>query len=234
MAEAFASIARRLAAVGRRFYARGWVLGTSGNFSAVVSRDPLRLAITASAVHKGDLLPSQILLCNDAGAAVGRRKSRPSAEARLHVEIARRRGAGAILHTHSVWTTIVSDLYAGEGGFDMHGYEMLKGLDGVASHEHHEWVPIVSNDQDMARLARRVGQMLNRNPAAHAFVLQRHGLYTWGPTLADAERQVEILEFLFEVIGRTPMLTRPPRRSAIIAEPGRQAPRLGRRTSWRS
>ena len=57
MAKAFATTAARLAAVGRRFYARGWVLGTSGNFSAVVSRDPLRLAITASAVHKGELLP---------------------------------------------------------------------------------------------------------------------------------------------------------------------------------
>ena len=129
---------------------------------------------------------------------------------------------------------MLSDLYAGDGGFDVHGYEMLKGLDGVASHEHHEWIPIVPNDQDMARLARRVGQTLDRNPAAHAFVLQRHGLYTWGPTLADAERQVEILEFLFEVIGRTLMLTPPSRRSAIIAGPGRLPERLGRRTSWRS
>jgi methylthioribulose-1-phosphate dehydratase len=232
--EAFSSVAGRLAAVGRRLYARGWALGTSGNFSAVVSRDPLRLAITASAVHKGELLPPHILLCNDEGACIGRRKGRPSAEARLHVEIVRRRRAGAILHTHSVWTTVLSDLYAGDGGFDVHGYEMLKGLDGVASHEHHEWIPIVPNDQDMARLARRVGQTLDRNGAAHAFVLQRHGLYTWGPTLADAERQVEILEFLFEVIGLTLMLRPPPRRNAIIAEPARQPERLRRRTSWRS
>jgi methylthioribulose-1-phosphate dehydratase len=33
--------------------------------------------------------------------------------------------------------------------------------------------------------------------------LRRHGLYTWGESLADAERHVEILEFLFETIGRT-------------------------------
>jgi methylthioribulose-1-phosphate dehydratase len=30
----------------------------------------------------------------------------------------------------------------------------------------------------------------------------RHGLYTWGRSLADAERHVEILEFLFETLGR--------------------------------
>ena len=35
-----------LAQIGRDFYRRGWVLGTSGNFSAVESRNPLRLLIT--------------------------------------------------------------------------------------------------------------------------------------------------------------------------------------------
>jgi methylthioribulose-1-phosphate dehydratase len=204
--DAFADTAAQLAAVGRRFYARGWALGTSGNFSTVVSRAPLRLAITASALHKGELLPAHILHCDEQGAVVGRRKGKPSAETLLHVEIARRRAAGAVLHTHSVWTTVLSDLYAGQGGFGVEGYEMLKGLDGVASHEHREWIPIVENDQDMARLARRVAETLDRHPAAHAFALQRHGLYTWGASLADAERHVEILEFLSEVIGRTLML----------------------------
>ena len=80
---------------------------------------------------------------------------------------------------------------------------MLKGLSGVMSHEHREFVPILDNDQDMARLARRVGETLERYPEAHAFLLRRHGLYTWGRTLADAERHVEILEFLFEAVGRT-------------------------------
>jgi methylthioribulose-1-phosphate dehydratase len=202
----FGDVAARLAAVGPRFYARGWALGTSGNFSAVVSRDPLRLAITASAVHKGELLPAHILLCDEQGAVIGAGHGRPSAEARLHLEIAKRRGAGAILHTHSVWTTVLSDFHAGDGGVAIEGYEMLKGLDGVASHEHREWIPIVPNDQDMARLALEIATTLERNRGAHAFVLQRHGLYTWGTTLADAERHVEILEFLFEVIGRTRML----------------------------
>jgi methylthioribulose-1-phosphate dehydratase len=214
----FGDVAAQLAAVGRRFYARGWALGTSGNFSAVVSRDPFRLAITASALHKGELVPAHILQCDERGAVVGRRKGRPSAETLLHVEIARRRAAGAILHTHSVWTTVLSDLYAGAGGFDLEGYEMLKGLHGVASHEHREWIPIVANDQDMARLARRVAETLSQSPAAHAFVLQRHGLYTWGATLADAERHVEILEFLFEVRGCTLMLTAPSRRNTMVAE----------------
>ena len=80
---------------------------------------------------------------------------------------------------------------------------MLKGLNGVRSHEHREWIPIIENDQDMPRLARRVGATLDKFRNAHAFLLSRHGLYTWGETLDEAERHVEILEFLFETIGRT-------------------------------
>ena len=36
----FSALASGLAEVGQGFYRRGWVLGTSGNFSAVVSREP--------------------------------------------------------------------------------------------------------------------------------------------------------------------------------------------------
>jgi methylthioribulose-1-phosphate dehydratase len=207
--ERFAEVASRLVDIGRRFYTRGWVLGTSGNFSAVVSREPLRLAITASSVHKGQLRRGDILQCDERGAIVGRRSAgsrspgrRPSAETLLHIEIARLRGSGAVLHTHSVWTTVLSDLHLTDGGLGIEGYEMLKGLDGVRSHEHREWIPIIENDQNMSRLAARVAETLGQAPGAHAFMLWRHGLYTWGDTLADAERHVEILEFLFETIGR--------------------------------
>jgi methylthioribulose-1-phosphate dehydratase len=200
-------IAPHLAAIGRRLYSRGWVLGTSGNFSAVVSRTPLRLAITASSLPKGALRASDILQCDEAGRVVrqrGRAKGKPSAETLLHVEVVRRRDAGAVLHTHSVWSTMLSDAWPGpDASVVIEGYEMLKGLAGVTSHEHRELIPIVDNDQDMPRLARRVGETLERHPAAHAFLLRRHGLYTWGESLADAERHVEILEFLFETIGRT-------------------------------
>jgi methylthioribulose-1-phosphate dehydratase len=201
----FSMLARDLTAVGRRFYARGWVLGTSGNFSAVVARDPLRIAITASSVHKGRLRTPHILEVDERGELVGRRGAgAPSAETLLHVEIVRRAGerAGAVLHTHSVWSTILSGAPAHREGLAIEGFEMLKGLDGVRTHEHREWIPIVDNDQNIERLASDVAAVLDRNAGAHAFLLRRHGLYTWGRTLADAERHVEILEFLFETIGR--------------------------------
>ena len=202
----YLAVSRELADISRRFHDRGWVLGTSGNFSAVLRRRPLRLAITASAQDKGRLRPSHLLQVDERGKVIGRTRLRPSAETLLHVEIVRRREAGAVLHTHSVWGTVLSDTCAPGGGLEISGYEMLKGLSGVTSHEHHEWIPIIDNDQDMDRLARRVGETLEQRPDAHAILLRRHGLYTWGDTLADASRHVEILEFLFETVGRSASL----------------------------
>ena len=197
----FPDIAQQLIDVGKRFDARGWVLGTSGNFSSVLGHQPLKMAITPSAAFKGDLRLDEIVEIDEYGTPVG--AGRPSAEALIHLEVVRSRDAGAVLHTHSVWSTILSDLHADEGGLFIEGYEMLKGLHGVLSHEHREWIPIIDNDQNMPRLAKAVGKTLDEFPAVHAFLLRRHGLYTWGDTLADAERHVEILEFLFETIART-------------------------------
>ena len=196
----FAELAAQLAEIARECYARGWALGTSGNFSAVVNRNPLRLAITTSGVDKGTLSADEIVEIDAKGKVVAG-SGRPSAEASLHLAIARGRGAGAVLHTHSIWSTILSDA-ATEDGLAIEGYEMLKGLDGVGTHEHREWLPILDNTQDWAAAVPQVEEMLAEQPAAHGFLIRRHGLYTWGRDLDEAKRHVEILEFLFEVMGR--------------------------------
>jgi len=198
----FSAQAACLAEVGRAFYSRGWVLGTSGNFSAVVGREPLRLAITSSSVDKGELTADHILQI-DAEGNVLEGSGRPSAETLLHLAVVRLRGAGAVLHTHSVWSNILSDTYFADGGLSIEGYEMLKGLEGISTHEHREWIPIIENSQDMTRLACSVEEAVTQYPGTHAFLLRRHGLYTWGKDIAEAKRHIEILEFLLEVRGRT-------------------------------
>jgi len=190
-----------LARVARECHERGWAQGTSGNFSAVVSREPLVLTITATGLDKGALSPESFVRVDANGAKV-EGACRPSAETALHLLLAIARHAGAVLHTHSVWSTIVSDLHGDTGGLWIEGYEMLKGLEGVKSHCHREWLPIIENDQDMTRLAGVVETMLAQYPGVHGFLLRRHGLYTWGENLEQAKRHLEILEFLLEVVGR--------------------------------
>lgn len=194
-------IAARLCEIGREFYQRGWVLGTSGNFSAVLERQPLRLAITASGVDKGALTANEILQIDGSGKVI-EGNGKPSAETSLHLVIVQLKGAKAVLHTHSVWGSIVSDSFAADGGVKIENYEMLKGLQGVTTHQHAEWLPIVENSQDYGQLSQTVAATLEKYPDSHGFLLRRHGLYTWGEDLRAAKRHVEILEFLLEATGR--------------------------------
>ncbi len=72
----------------------------------------------------------------------------------------------------------------------------------MRTHEHREWLPILDNSQDMDELAIRLEEILDQRPDAHGFLLRGHGLYTWGRSLSEARRHVEILEFLLEVTAR--------------------------------
>jgi methylthioribulose-1-phosphate dehydratase len=201
------STAEYLLRLGQDFHRRGWVLGTSGNFSAVIARQPLRLAITSSSVDKGRLTADQILEIDENGRVVGAgSQGKPSAETLLHLAIVGNLQAGAVLHTHSVWSTVLSDYHVGSGGFFIEGYEMLKGLNGVVTHEHREWVPILENSQNMEALAADARRTLSENPRMHGFLIRRHGLYTWGKDLDEAARHVEIFEFLLESVGRRQMM----------------------------
>jgi len=195
-----------LAQLGREFHRRGWALGTSGNFSAVVSHDPLRIAITASSLDKSRLVPENIIQVDSEGRPLEPEARKPSAETLLHVAIVQGLGAGAVLHTHSVWSTILSDYHLGRGGIFIEGYEMLKGLSGVVTHEHREWVPILENSQDMKALAAETTRLLEENQKVHGFLIRRHGMYTWGRDLDEASRHVEIFEFLLESVGRRQMM----------------------------
>ena len=199
--KAFESAASTMAEVGREFHVRGWVLGTSGNFSAVLHREPLWLAITSTGSDKGHLSVGEILELDET-LTVFRGEGRPSAETALHLAIVRGRQAAAVLHTHSVWSTVLSGWHASKGGVAIEGYEMLKGLEGIHTHKHREWLPIVENSQDMHELAQEISQTLEENPSAHGFLLRGHGLYTWGADLAEAKRHVEIFEFLMETLVR--------------------------------
>lgn len=201
-----ADVAEELVRLGTDFHRRGWMLGTSGNLSAVISRDPLRVAITASSVDKGRMNTSQILEIDAEGKMTRSGRGKPSAETLLHLEVIRSTGASAVMHTHSVWTTVLSDYHYVRGGFDIEGYEMLKGLENVETHEHREWIPIVENTQDMAALALQVRDLLKSRAGIHGLLVRRHGMYTWGKDVASAARHVEILEFLLEASGRRKML----------------------------
>lgn len=190
---------------GTMFYNRGWSVGTSSNYSAVVNRDPLQVLITASGKDKGRLSREDFVLVTEDGKPTSDGQPKSSAETFLHITAAQQLPeVGAILHTHSVWGTLLSDHFFKDGGFAIEGFEMLKGLEGIKSHEHSEWVTIFENTQDIPALSKLVAEKMQSDPnkIAHGYLIRKHGLYTWGATVEEARRHIEIFEFLFECIGR--------------------------------
>ncbi|MCO6511772.1 MAG: methylthioribulose 1-phosphate dehydratase [Aridibacter famidurans] len=184
------------------FYRRGWVLGTSGNFSAVLEREPMRVCITSSGKHKGELSADDFLLVDERGSVL-EGDGKPSAETQIHLALYEEIGnCGAVFHTHSVWGNLLSDRCSGEGAIVIEGQEMLKGLAGVKTHEHREEVPVIENSQDYDALSGQIREIVSARSDIHGIYLRRHGLYTWGDTIEDARRHIEIFESLFEVTAR--------------------------------
>ena len=195
-------LVRDLAESGQDFHRRGWSLGTSSNYSVVVNREPLTLLMTGSGFDKGRLEAGHFTLVGADATAADPALPKPSAEARLHIALARAAGAGAVLHTHSVAATVLSEAKVAQGELVLEGYEMLKGLAGITTHETRIALPIFANTQDIAALARVLESRL-AEPATtikHGFLMAGHGLYTWGDSIAAARRHIEVLEFLFQVV----------------------------------
>jgi len=201
---AYAAQVDQLRRVGNIFWQRGWSLGTSSNYSVVVNRNPVQLLVTASGKDKGRLTREDFVLVDGEGKPLREDQPKSSAETLLHCVAAQQENVGAILHTHSVWSTILSERFAGLGGLMIEGFEMLKGLSGVTTHEHRERLPIFENTQDIPQLAEQISAAMqdNSKPLTHGYLIRRHGIYTWGRDLDEAIRQIEIIEFLLECIGR--------------------------------
>ena len=193
-----------LIGIGQEFHGRCWSLGTSSNYSVVTRRDPLQLTITGSGFNKGRLTPTNFVVVDAQGIPVSSEGPKPSAETLLHALLVRAAGAGAVLHTHSICATVLSEIHASAGRISISGYEMLKGLAGVTTHETRVDIAIVPNTQDIATLATELEPRVSgpTPEIRHGFLMAGHGLYTWGRDLAEARRHIEVLEFLFEVLAR--------------------------------
>lgn len=204
LAAEFRAAAADLIAAGGFIHDRGWVPATSGNFSVRLSDGSV--AITASGRHKGELRPADILRVDGGGTPLS--PGRPSAETPLHLALYRRDPAiGAVLHPHSPGATLISRLV--DGHLVLEGYELLKALEGIATHAARVVVPIFPNDQDIPRLAARVEAYMDDHGTGFAYILAGHGFYTWGATVADALRHVEALEHLFDLEMRLHGVKRP-------------------------
>lgn len=184
---------QQLADEAARYASMGWMRGTSGNLSVVLDRDPLRLAVTASGLDKGELTAADHVEVDAQGDPVT--GGVPSAEAGLHARIAAVSGADAVVHVHAMAPVLAAERWP--GGVALRDLEMLKGF-GRAAHDDLVTVPVIQNDQDM----RVLGDAFARGYRADtpALIVARHGIYVWGADLRQARHRLECLEWLLRFI----------------------------------
>jgi methylthioribulose-1-phosphate dehydratase len=186
--------ANAIAAAGRRLGAQGLTPATSSNFS--MRLDASHIAVTVSGRDKGALTADDVMVVDMRGNPDGT-SARPSAETALHTQIyARFPESNAVLHTHSRTQTVASRLFAQAGVVRFDGYELQKAIAGHTSHEQAIDLPVFPNTQHMPELVERVDAWIKSGNPLYGYLIEGHGLYTWGRDMAEAERHVEAFEFL--------------------------------------
>jgi methylthioribulose-1-phosphate dehydratase len=195
MASAVELTIQELIDVGCRLDLRGLAPATSGNYSARV--DGERIAITVSGSHKGRLRPADVMLVDLQGHALDGRT--PSAETPLHTAVYQMYpSVNAVLHVHSVAAVTLTRFLPESSDVTLDGYELLKALPGIRTHEARIDIPILDNSQDTVALGRLVASRLKTIPSPHAILIRGHGINTWGTSVLEAERVFEALEHLFK------------------------------------
>ncbi|MCL6631392.1 MAG: methylthioribulose 1-phosphate dehydratase [Alicyclobacillus herbarius] len=174
---------------------RGWLPATSGNLSIKIADDPLVIAITASGWDKQHLREEGVILVGADNCVLERTEQKPSAETAVHTQLYRRFRCGAVLHVHTLYNNLASDLYFSTGFVRLAGYELLKAL-GHWEEDAAIEVPIVGNYADLDRLGEAVAS--EARPDVPGVLVRNHGIYAWGDTPQDAKRHLEALEWLFE------------------------------------
>lgn len=181
------------------FNQKGWSPATSTNYS-VRSENRDEYIISRSGVDKSKFSLEDLILINAAGEVLppfNKPGIKSSAETEIHTALYQLfPESNCVLHTHSVLGTVLSLALAQEKQLIFEGYEILKGLEGNATHELRETLPIVPNSQNMADILNNMKGRYNND--VHGFLIAGHGLYTWGKDIPAAKRHIETYEFLFE------------------------------------
>ena len=76
------------------------------------------------------------------------------------------------------------------------GWELQKAISGYTTHESALDVPVFANTQDMGVLVREVDAWLDAGKPLSGYLIDGHGIYTWGKDMPETRRHLEAFEFL--------------------------------------
>ncbi|WP_336206164.1 class II aldolase/adducin family protein [Nonomuraea sp. LPB2021202275-12-8] len=211
------SLREQLCEYGRRAAELGLVIGTSGNLSA---RDGDRIAVTPSGVALDRLSPEMCPVVDLDGHLL-EGDLQPSSETPMHLAVYQATGTQAVVHTHSVFGTVVATTMTELPPVHYNAL-LLGGVIKVATYATY----------GTPELAANVRAALEGKQAA---LMANHGGVTIGETLEQAFEATRLLEWLCEVyvrglgVGRPTILT--DEQLGAVLERALNPPRFPRRPS---
>jgi len=180
--------------LARQFYELGWATGTGGG---ICIREGEHVIVAPSGVQKERMTPDQMFTLSIDGTIVSGPADptlRPSDCTSLFMAAIRMRGAGAVIHSHSINAVVATLLFDKE--FSISDLEMIKGIEGMSYHDRLV-VPIIENTARECDLAASLEAAIVAYPETRAVLVRRHGVYVWGKDWMQAKTQAECYDYLF-------------------------------------
>lgn len=193
------------------FHQKGWSAATGTNYSFRLSETEDTYWVSQSGKDKSIFESNDFMKVELSGdACPGFEHLKPSAENLLHAVIYQNSTAQVILHSHSVYSTLLSQyaLDKSEYFLRIQGYEVQKAITGVTTHEQEVLIPVFQNTQHILSLKSSIEEKWEFCAEAVGFLIGNHGFYTWGKDLATAKRHLEAYEFLLECLYKRMLLNK--------------------------
>jgi methylthioribulose 1-phosphate dehydratase/enolase-phosphatase E1 len=164
-----------------------------------------KIVMAPSGVQKERMEPSDMFVLDAAGNVLETPTARPppykppklSECAPLFTAAYELRGAGAVMHSHSLHAVMATMLEPQASEFKVTHLEMIKGIEGHGFYGNCI-VPIIENTARECELTDRLRQAIQDYPQANAVLVRRHGVYVWGKDWIQAKTQAECYDYLFE------------------------------------
>lgn len=188
-----------LCAAGTSYEQRGWMLATAGNLSVRDAKDPAYYHVSASGLPKGNLHPTQDFVRIGCGMKLPAAHPKVSAETIVHDQLyGEFPDVMSVQHVHSPRVTLISRAIGRENTWTLEGLEYIKAL-GFWGAGDRVRMPVVANHHHIPDLADAVIHAARKDPRVPCVLVEGHGVYAWGDSVAAARRHIEATEFLADI-----------------------------------
>ncbi|MCW7467279.1 methylthioribulose 1-phosphate dehydratase [Leptospira levettii] len=191
------------------YYSRQWMFATAGNLSTRDNLTHNQFWITASGKHKGELRESDFVCVStlDGSLVQANDGLKPSAETSIHqVLYSQMPEVGSCLHVHTIDSNLLEFGVGKEEGFKeipLPPIEIIKAF-GIWDEKPNLTMPVFYNHTHVPTIANEIKQYLMNHgiPKVPFLLIEGHGPTVWGKSIAEANKHLEAVHFLLQVMAR--------------------------------